>query len=45
MAPTPDSRKLQLGLSAAGDTLQVTFAFPCNLCPQHYTLTAGLARS
>jgi lipopolysaccharide transport system ATP-binding protein len=33
--------KLKLGPCAAGDTLQVTFAFPCNLCPQHYTLTAA----
>jgi lipopolysaccharide transport system ATP-binding protein len=33
--------KLKLGPCAAGDTLAVTFAFPCNLCPQHYTLTAA----
>jgi lipopolysaccharide transport system ATP-binding protein len=33
--------KLKLGPCAAGDTLQVTFAFACNLCPQHYTLTAA----
>jgi lipopolysaccharide transport system ATP-binding protein len=33
--------KLTLGPCAAGDTLEVTFAFPCNLCPQHYTLTAA----
>lgn len=33
--------KLKLGPCAAGDTLQVTFAFQCDLCPQHYTLTAA----
>lgn len=33
--------KLKLGPCAAGDRLQVTFAFLCNLCPQHYTLTAA----
>jgi lipopolysaccharide transport system ATP-binding protein len=33
--------KLKLGPCAPGDMLQVTFAFPCNLCPRHYTLTAA----
>ncbi len=33
--------KLKLGPCAAGDALQVTFAFKCELCPQHYTLTAA----
>jgi len=33
--------KLKLGPCGAGDILQVTFAFTCELCPQHYTLTAA----
>ncbi len=32
---------LKLGPRAAGDTVAVTFAFPCPLCPQLYTLTAA----
>jgi lipopolysaccharide transport system ATP-binding protein len=31
--------RLKLGPRAAGDTLQVTFAFRCELCPEEYTLT------
>jgi ABC-type sulfate/molybdate transport systems ATPase subunit len=31
--------KLKLGPCAAGDTLEVTFGFRCELCPQEYTLT------
>ena len=31
--------KLKLGPCAAGETLQLTFAFRCELCPGHYTLT------
>jgi lipopolysaccharide transport system ATP-binding protein len=33
--------RLPLGPFAAGDTLQVTFRFPCHLCPQEYTITAA----
>jgi energy-coupling factor transporter ATP-binding protein EcfA2 len=33
--------KLRLGPRAAGDQLQVTFAFRCELCPQEYTLTVA----
>lgn len=32
---------LKLGPCAAGDTLRVTFAFRCELCPQEYTLTVA----
>jgi len=32
---------LKPGPCAAGETLQVTFTFPCNLCAQAYTLTAA----
>lgn len=31
--------RLKLGPRAAGDTIQVTFAFRCELCPEEYTLT------
>jgi len=33
--------KLKLGPCAAGETLEVTFAFRCELCPGEYTLTAA----
>jgi lipopolysaccharide transport system ATP-binding protein len=33
--------KLKLGPCAAGETLQVSFAFRCELCPQEYTLTVA----
>jgi hypothetical protein len=34
--------KLKLGPCAAGDTLEITFAFRCELCPQkEYTLTVA----
>jgi ABC-type sulfate/molybdate transport systems ATPase subunit len=33
--------KLPLGPRAAGDTIQVDFAFRCELCPQEYTLTVA----
>jgi ABC-type sulfate/molybdate transport systems ATPase subunit len=33
--------RLQLGPRAAGDTIQVTFAFRCELCPEEYTLTVA----
>jgi lipopolysaccharide transport system ATP-binding protein len=33
--------KLKLGPCAAGETLEVTFSFRCELCPQEYTLTAA----
>ena len=33
--------KLKLGPCAAGETLEITFAFRCELCPQEYTLTAA----
>ncbi len=32
---------LKLGPCAAGDTLQITFAFRCELCPEEYTLTVA----
>ena len=32
---------LKLGPCAAGETLQLTFAFRCELCPEHYTLTVA----
>jgi hypothetical protein len=32
---------LKLGPCAAGETLTVTFAFRCELCPQEYTLTVA----
>lgn len=32
---------LKLGPRAAGDTLRLTFAFRCELCPQEYTLTVA----
>jgi len=32
---------LSLGPCQAADTLQVTFAFRCDLCPREYTLTAA----
>ena len=31
--------RVKLGPRAAGDTIQVTFAFRCELCPEEYTLT------
>ncbi|HUN70353.1 MAG TPA: Wzt carbohydrate-binding domain-containing protein [Burkholderiales bacterium] len=33
--------KLKLGPRAAGDTIEVTFAFRCELCPEEYTITAA----
>jgi lipopolysaccharide transport system ATP-binding protein len=33
--------KLKLGPCAAGKTLEITFSFRCDLCPQEYTLTAA----
>lgn len=33
--------QVKLGPCAAGETLRVTFAFRCDLCPQQYTLTAA----
>jgi lipopolysaccharide transport system ATP-binding protein len=33
--------KLTLGPRAAGDTLEVAFAFRCDLCPEEYTLTVA----
>jgi lipopolysaccharide transport system ATP-binding protein len=33
--------RLKLGPCAAGDTIQVTFAFRCELCPEEYTLTVA----
>jgi len=33
--------KVKLGPCAAGSTLEVTFAFRCELCPQEYILTAA----
>ena len=33
--------KLKLGPCAAGDTLSLSFAFRCELCPEHYTLTVA----
>jgi len=33
--------KLNLGPCAAGDTLEVSFSFRCELCPQEYTLTVA----
>ena len=32
---------LRLGPCQAGETLKVTFSFPCDLCPREYTLTAA----
>ena len=33
--------RLALGPRGAGDTIQVTFAFRCELCPEEYTLTVA----
>jgi lipopolysaccharide transport system ATP-binding protein len=33
--------KLKLGPCRAGETLQVAFAFRCELCPQEYTITVA----
>lgn len=33
--------RLKLGPCAAGDTLQISFAFRCELCPEEYTLTVA----
>jgi len=33
--------RLKLGPCAAGDAIEVTFAFRCELCPQEYTLTVA----
>ena len=33
--------KLKLGPCAAGETLELTFAFRCELCPEEYTLTVA----
>jgi lipopolysaccharide transport system ATP-binding protein len=32
---------IKLGPCRPGDSRTVTFDFPCNLCPQHYTLTVA----
>jgi lipopolysaccharide transport system ATP-binding protein len=32
---------VRLGPCRPGETLRVLFSFPCNLCPQQYTLTAA----
>jgi lipopolysaccharide transport system ATP-binding protein len=34
-------QKLKLGPRRAGDTIRVSFAFNCDLCPQEYTLTVA----
>jgi lipopolysaccharide transport system ATP-binding protein len=33
--------RVRLGPCRPGETLRVLFSFPCNLCPQQYTLTAA----
>src|SRR5438093_2720940 len=33
--------RLQLGPRAADDSIEITFAFRCELCPGEYTLTAA----
>jgi lipopolysaccharide transport system ATP-binding protein len=33
--------KLKLGPRAAGDSIEVTFAFRCELCPEEYSLTVA----
>jgi hypothetical protein len=33
--------RLKLGPHAAGDTIEITFAFRCELCPGEYTLTVA----
>jgi ABC-type sulfate/molybdate transport systems ATPase subunit len=33
--------RLKLGPCRAGETLEITFAFRCELCPQEYTLTVA----
>jgi len=33
--------RLPLGPCAAGDTLEISFAFRCELCPEEYTLTVA----
>jgi lipopolysaccharide transport system ATP-binding protein len=33
--------RLKLGPRAAGDTVEISFAFRCELCPQEYTLTVA----
>ena len=33
--------RLKLGPRAAGDTIAVTFAFRCELCPGEYSLTVA----
>jgi lipopolysaccharide transport system ATP-binding protein len=33
--------KLKLGPCAAGETVEISFAFRCELCPQEYTLTVA----
>ena len=33
--------RLQLGPRKAGDKIQVSFAFRCELCPEEYTLTVA----
>jgi len=33
--------KVKIGPCAPGETLHVTYSFPCDLCPQDYTLTAA----
>ncbi|HEY2016440.1 MAG TPA: Wzt carbohydrate-binding domain-containing protein [Bryobacteraceae bacterium] len=33
--------RLKLGPVAGGETLEITFAFRCELCPQEYTLTVA----
>jgi lipopolysaccharide transport system ATP-binding protein len=33
--------RLALGPCAAGDTLEIAFAFRCELCPEEYTLTVA----
>jgi energy-coupling factor transporter ATP-binding protein EcfA2 len=33
--------RLKLGPCAAGETLEISFAFRCELCPQEYTLTVA----
>lgn len=33
--------RVRLGPCGPGETLRILFSFPCNLCPQQYTLTAA----
>ncbi len=36
-----EAERIRIGPCQAGDTVSIVFSFPCQLCPQEYTITAA----